>query len=410
MSGASSSRRILITGAGIAGLTAAIAFASRGFAVTVLEKAAKLDEIGAGLQLSPNATRILRELGVMDGVLPAAVRPQALQLRDAATLQHLARIPLGDAAERRWNAPYLTVHRADLQSALLARAAREDDLTLVTGAHVRDAAFHGRGVTVSWDRAGRMEETHGRLLVGADGVWSATRGFVRAGSVARFSGYVAWRTTLRRSDKDGLASRLIPVDDVTAFLHPDFHLVAYPIRAGAAVNLVAVTRGAILPETWSTNADPQPLRNALEKAGAPFATLMADAGPWTAWPLHAVDMSAPMTARGLFALIGDAGHAMTPFAAQGAAMAIEDAAVLASLVGRHLDDQAQALARYQALRRPRLARVARRGAFNRFAWHAGGPFAAGRNLVLKFRRPEALMADLDWLYGWRVDEPLTEAF
>src|SRR5919108_6055886 len=130
------SRQVIVAGGGIAGLTAALAFARRGFAVQLYERAPRLEEVGAGLQLSPNATRLLRELGVLDALLPVAIRPDAVTLRDARSLAVLARVKFGDFAERRWGAPYLVAHRADLQSALLARASHEPDITIVTGSTV----------------------------------------------------------------------------------------------------------------------------------------------------------------------------------------------------------------------------------------------------------------------------------
>ena len=156
-------RQIVIAGAGIAGLTAALAFAVRGYPVRVFERASRLDEVGAGIQLSPNATGILDRLGVLPGLRPAAVRPDAVVLRDASNLAELGRVQLGAAAEWRWKAPYLTAHRADLQSALLAHVAREPGIELVTGATVRDATQHPLGVAVSvcvaaW-RFGAMLET-----------------------------------------------------------------------------------------------------------------------------------------------------------------------------------------------------------------------------------------------------------
>jgi salicylate hydroxylase len=191
---------------------------------------------------------------------------------------------------------------------------------------------------------------------------------------------------------------------VTAFLHSGFHLIAYPVRGGAAINLAAFTPARGLAETWSGQADVAPLRSAMRSTAPVLSRLADEAGPWTAWPIHTVDRRPPWTFPGV-ALIGDAAHAMTPFAAQGAAMAIEDAWTLAATVAAAPDDLAKALAAWEAARRPRVEKVARRGAFNRFAWHASGPVALARNLVLKARPPERLAADLDWLYGWEPREP-----
>ncbi|WP_127597120.1 FAD-dependent monooxygenase [Nitratireductor alexandrii] len=398
------SLQVLVAGGGIAGLTAAIAFAKRGYSVRLFERAPGFAEIGAGLQLSPNATRLLRRLGVLDRLLPAAVRPQAVVLRDARGLVELGRVPLGQAAERRWGAPYLTVHRADLQSALLARAEQDPNITITTGAAVRDAAFHAHGITLSVDRNGAIDEASGGLLLASDGVWSTLRGIALDGMDDSFTGLIAWRTTLRRGSGTGFADRLIGADVVTAFLHPQFHIVAYPIRAGAAVNLVAVTKGDAQSLSWAAGTDSTVLRNAVSGAAKPLFELVENAGSWTSWPLHVVDAKGPWTRPEGVALIGDAAHAMTPFAAQGAAMAIEDAEVLAGIVARHEDDIPLALQIYETERRPRVLRVEQRGALNRFAWNASGPVALVRNFVLKRRSGTRLAADLDWLYGQDVTQ------
>src|SRR5262249_16144741 len=170
------SRQIVVAGAGIAGLTAAIAFARRGFAVQLYERAPRLEEAGAGLQLSPNAVHLLRELGVTDTLSGVAVRPDDVTLPHPPRLKVLAPVRLRSFAEQRWGGPYLVVHRADMQSALLARASKEPDISIVRGATVSDFAVHAQGVTISIDRDGKIFEVLAKLLVGADGVWSTLRG------------------------------------------------------------------------------------------------------------------------------------------------------------------------------------------------------------------------------------------
>ena len=401
------SRQIVIAGAGIAGLTAALAFAAQGFSVHLFERAPALRDIGAGIQLSPNAVRILDRLGVMGGLKPATVVPDALVIREARRLSTLARLPLGPGAEARWRAPYLVVHRADLQSALLGRVRREPDIRLETGATVSDAAFHARGVTVSADIGRQVEETACLLLVGADGVWSGTRRMTGRETPSRFTGFNAWRALVRPESAVGEAlSYVIPPTAVSVFVHPALHLVAYPVRGGAAINLVAVTRGKALAREWSADPDQDQLRRAFARTAPSLASLPRDAGPWTGWPIHDVPEKARWTNPDGLALIGDAAHAMTPFAAQGAAMAIEDAAVLAAVVGAMRNDIPAALERYEHIRRPRIARVAKRGALNQTAWHASGPVALVRNLVLAGRGGARLVEDLDWLYGWDLDAGL----
>ncbi len=400
------SRQIIIAGAGIAGLTAALAFAVRGYSVRIFERSSSLDDTGAGIQLSPNATRILDRLGVLHALLPAAVRPSAVILRDASSLAELARVPLGRSGEQRWRAPYLTVHRADLQSALIAHVAREPAIELVTGAHVRDAVLHPHGVTVSVDTGGRTVPAKGFLLVGADGVWSALRGLAGGKATSQFSGELAWRRTIRAESP--AAKSLVDIGvagAVTAFLRSGFHLVAYPVRSGTALNLVAFTGGAAMAETWSGKVDMAVLRKAMARTAPALARLADDGETWTAWPIHTVQPGGTWVAPGGIALIGDAAHAMTPYAAQGAAMAIEDAETLAVRVAGGRGGLGVALTAWEKERQPRIARVAKRGALNRRAWHASGPVAMARNIFLRMSSPEKLAADLDWLYRWEPPVP-----
>lgn len=387
-------RHVAIAGAGIAGLTAAVALSRTGLNVTVFEQAATLGEIGAGLQLSPNATRILARLDVLRRLTPVATMPKGIALVRARDLRCLATVPLGSGAVARWGAPYLTIHRADLHGALLAAARHADNVEIVTGATVRDAALHAQGVTLSVDAGGTIREVRTDLAVGADGVWSTIRGLGKADGLSRFTGHVAFRAMVR-----GGAHPLLPSDRVTAFLHSGFHLVAYPVRAGDAVNLVGVRHGEAGARTWSSAAAAEAVLAGLRRIAPELRSLVQTTGPWTCWPIHEVDPKIAWTHPAGLALIGDAAHAMTPFAAQGAAMAIEDAEALARAIERHHEDMVAALDAYEGMRRMRVARVRRRGGFNHFAWHARGPIALGRDLALARRKPEQLAADLDWLYG-----------
>jgi salicylate hydroxylase len=350
--------------------------------------------VGAGLQLSPNATRILRDLGVLDAVLSAAGRPEDVRLVDATDLSLIARVQLGRFAEERWGAPYLVAHRADLHRALLASATEHPRIRIVTGVSVTDASF-GRRVSVSVRHEGQNFEAEGDLLVGADGVWSGLRQSTGLGGPARFSGDVAWRSLLPPEVRPGA---IASPASVTVVVHPRFHLVAYPLGSGA-LNLVAVTSGSPIGEEWSVSADPAPLAVAVTGC-APAIRELVRSAQWTAWPI-CTSSSGRWIREGRLALIGDAAHAMSPFLAQGAAMAIEDAATLADAFVKPGADRTETLHRWEQARQTRLARVARRGRFNRFAWNATGVVALARNLVLRTRSAEQLAADLDWLYGWR---------
>ena len=330
------------------------------------------------------------------------MRPDHVTLRDAKSLAVLARVRLGDFAEQRWGAPYLVAHRADLHSALTARAHREPEIRILTGAAVRDFALHGDGVTASIDHGGKVVEASGRLLVAADGVWSSLRGLAGPEGQSRFSGRIAWRAAIRADGAAGnILAGMAEQNSVTAFLHPSSHMIVYPLRGGETINLVVVTAGEARGESWSGPADPKRLGEAVGGASSQIVALIETVANWTVWPIHTVEFERKWTLGGAFALIGDAAHAMTPYAAQGAAMAIEDAVTLAAALAGAPPDAAPALAAWEAARRPRIERVIRRGALNRFAWHASGPVALARNLFLKTRSPERLAADLDWLYGWR---------
>jgi len=387
----------VVAGAGIAGLTAALALAAKGFAVTVFEKAEDLQEAGAGLQLSPNATRVLRSLGVLDHLEKEAVRPQAVILKDAASLAKLARVPLGPSAEERWGAPYLVAHRADLQGALLRTLQRFPSIKLITGAEICRAEFTGSGVMVEIREQGGTRRVEGDLLVAADGVWSKLRELV-GGPASHFTGYIAYRAILTHSSHGALSPGV-----VNAFLSPGFHLVAYPLRGGAATNLVAVTRGAEIARGWSNTVDTDHLLKKMEGAAPALLDLIRDSGRWTAWPIYAAAEGGPWVDRQGLVLIGDAAHALTPYAAQGAAMAIEDAAALATLLVTR-ESLPEALTAFERTRKARVQKVIRRGNFNRLVWHAGGVVAFARNLALKLKSQQSLAADLDWLYAYDAEK------
>lgn len=398
------SRQIVVAGGGIAGLTAALALAQRGFAASVFEQAARFEPFGAGLQLSPNATHLLDDLGVMAHLQRRAVEPAAVLLRDAATLNVLARIPLGAFARQRWDAPYIAVHRADLHAALLNRVVQLGGIEVINGARIAGISTkNGEVLALSVGQGDRSTEIEAEMIVGADGVWSTLRERRFGASRRRFSGMVAWRATIAATSPAGDAFAAIStVDCVTTFLHPRFHLVAYPVSGGATFNLVAVTNGTVDADGKAVRTDISVLKDAMRGTPPALTRLVDETGAWTAWPLNTVDQDGPWTRAEGVALIGDAAHAMTPFAAQGAAMAIEDAVTLAQAVSSAGPDLAGALSSWEATRKARVRKVARRGALNKLAWNASGPLALGRNLLLRLRSPESLAADLDWLYGWRM--------
>lgn len=385
----STPENVLVAGAGMAGLASALALAATGRECLILERAPVLEEVGAGLQLSPNATRILRRLGVLDRLDGIAARPLAVVLVRADTGRELARIPLGRHAETRWGAPYLTVHRADLQRALAGAVEDSPSIGMLLGAAVEKATTGSDGVRLTTAEG----EFAAGLLIAADGVRSDLRALLSPETIAKPTGHIAWRVTALLDDPAIKRAGLDPTV-VTTFLHPDIHLVCYPIRGGKAFNLVAISQETGVPDS---SAFPARLAQ-LASAFSPFGAIK----DWLAWPLNAVGPKPVWRHGERVAYVGDAAHAVTPFAAQGAAMAIEDAATLArSLNGEK--SPANALTRYAAARDPRLARVAKRGAFNHFSWHAAGPMALARDMTLSLLGGRRLAAQLDWLYGHDAD-------
>ncbi|NRQ14512.1 FAD-dependent monooxygenase [Ensifer sesbaniae] len=387
------SRAVAIIGAGIGGLAAALCLARRGFEVDIIERAEALTEVGAGLQLSPNASRILIKLGLLAKLERCWSEPEHIGLVDGVTLSPLASVSAGAFARRRWHAPYAVMHRASLQKVLLSAVEAESSCRLQLG-HQIDAPDEQT-----------IERLTGRrpdIIVGADGIWSRLRNSVPGAGRVSFSGNVAWRMTLTRDTAAGL----LQPNQVTAFLGPRAHLVAYPLREVDGFNLVAIIEGKETDAVWvgkDSDERRQDCLNAFSRWNAGIRSLLEKATAPTYWPLCTVDDGAWQDGRRTV-LIGDAAHAMTPFAAQGAAMAIEDAFELSDCLATGTDVPL-ALATFEARRRPRIARVRRRAAFNHFAYHARGPLRLGRDIVLKLKGPDALAADLDWLYGYGAQRP-----
>jgi salicylate hydroxylase len=396
---------VLIAGAGIGGLTAALAIARQGFPVTLFDQAERLEEAGAGIQLSPNATRVLIALGLADRLAPAIVRPSAVRLRAGGSGRDIAIMPLCAAAHQDapyWGAPYWVVHRADLQSALLAAVECEAGITLKLDARVDGFVLGPQGVTAKISRREGAQEHDGRAhdgraLIGADGLWSRLRESLGARTPARFAGRTAWRAVAPAAD----VPPAFREPQVNLWIGPGGHLVHYPVRAGASVNIVAVTSDDWQSTQWSTAADraevlarfPRPLwaTEARELLAAPER--------WQKWALYD---RAPSTnwGYGPVTLMGDAAHPMLPFIAQGAAMAIEDAFVLAGALARWPDDPTGALRDYERRRQPRTARVQRAARRNDLVYHLGRPAAFVRDAALAALGGRRLLAQYDWIYRW----------
>ena len=378
----------MIIGAGIAGLVAALSFARLGHNVRILERASRLDEAGAGIQLSPNATSVLSALGVLDALLVHATIVRSIDLCAGKSGRTLLALPVGTAAK---DAPFLSVHRADLQKVLLETVRGTSSIRLHLDCQIQSVANAGSAKIVTFVQNDDVRSFSTPLIVGADGIRSGTRRLVSA-VPPEYSGFTAMRATVDLADFPQQTREIFGLPIVRAFVSAQCHLVAYPISGGRCVNLVLIAK--------------TPLGSAVSMRassgfGGPVRQLLESVQDWTNWPLFAVDATKPWTDGQNIALIGDAAHAMLPFAAQGAGMAIEDGFVLAQTVSKHAGDVSRALHDYEHLRRSRVLKVIKRTHLNRFAYHAWGPTALARNLVFKLRGP-ALMDGLSWLYDYRA--------
>jgi salicylate hydroxylase len=362
----------IIAGAGIAGLATALALDRVGYRVAVFERARELEEVGAGLQLSPNAIRALEALGIATELQSVGVAARDVTLRSGRTGAVLARIPV-EASD---GTGYRSVHRAALQAMLLRAVRSRATIDLRLGVGLIDLTETESGVELRFDGG---EPDTASLFVAADGVHSLTAS--RLGmKPPRHTGSTALRYLVRQPPETASPG-------IEAWLGPRRHAVSYPLGDGEGRNLVLIQPVAQSDASgfghWNTELQ------AWIGAGTALGT----------WPILTVDTSERMMPRRHVVFVGDAAHAMAPYAAQGAAMALEDAVVLAACVSS-CTSLTTALSRFSDLRRPRIARVVRRVAFHRLVYHLPAPLSLARDLALARRSPASLSADLAWLYDW----------
>lgn len=396
--------QIIIAGAGIAGLTLALALSAKGFPVQIFEKSATLAEAGAGVQLSPNATRILQRIGVLEQLTPSSVEPQAVCLADGSSGELLLSLDVGHVARTRWGSPYIVCHRADLQNALLEQARSQPNIAIQLQSAVTQYRPDADGITVRVQYHDRIEEHRGALLAGADGVWSNMRNAMSDMERARYTSEIAWRSTIAADRLPESFTALLPQGtNVVAWTGSNAHLVAYPIRSGEMFNFIAVAQDRQGGRRWDAGAVPEtPSQNFIREFDhwhTGIREIMRAGRPWTPWPLFEL-RKCRYRIKERLVLIGDAAHAMTPYAAQGAAMAIEDAWELASALDENSAGWPAALETFDKRRSKRIKAVVRRGALNHLAYHARGPIAIARNIVMRQRPAGKFIEGLDWLYGY----------
>ncbi|MCB1492542.1 MAG: FAD-dependent monooxygenase [Rhodobiaceae bacterium] len=388
---------IAIVGAGIAGLTTALCLARQDRPSVIYEKVRVLSEAGAGIQLSPNATRILIGLGLGRALARHVVAPEAIVVHSGRTGQPLARVPLGEAAEERYGAPYWTIHRADLQDVMVKAVTAHRNIVLKRGAgftHMVEDEANSR-ITVSLDTLSGVETRNHDAVIGADGLWSKMRAALGDTSKPRYTGYRAYRAVVPRD----LLPEPFRQTIVGAWVGKEGHVVHYPVITGFAVNIVVIIRDRSSAEGWGAPA----LGKDVTRHFGTWAKVVQDALEvpgeiWRSWALH--DRTPGMfRGHGVATLIGDAAHPTLPFMAQGGAMGIEDADLLAEEYVSHPGRPDIAFRRFEGQRNARVARIQKAARKNASIFHMRGPLASARDLSLSLMPQSMLIRRYDWLYG-----------
>ncbi|HMA07999.1 MAG TPA: FAD-dependent monooxygenase [Ramlibacter sp.] len=388
-------RRVVVAGGGMGGLAAAVACTRAGWQAKVYDQAREFSEVGAGIQLGPNTTRILVGWDLEPALLDVAARPQLLRARSAHNGWELGRMALGADFARRYGAPYLTVHRADLH-AVLEAGARRVGVDPQLASRITSVTPGPNSVRVGVANS-RYDECD--VLVGADGLWSEIRSQILRDGAPQPTGHLAYRTLAVQADLPaGLRSQ-----DVTVWLGPRMHVVAYPVRAGELLNVVAIVQGSVEgpAQDWDQAGAVADLLAAMGPLCQPLQELVRAMPSWRLWALQDRPpvQSANEMASGRVALLGDAAHPMRPYLAQGAGMAIEDASELGHALATVADtegDVVAALRGYALNRWERCARVQARSRRNGRIFHATGFMRWGRDLSLRLLGERLL--DQPWLY------------
>jgi len=373
-------RPIVIAGAGIGGLSTALALSRRGFEVRVHERAKEIREVGAGLQLGPNAFEAFALLGIEDRMASIAFSPRAIRFRDSTTGDEVFRKNLGESFTGRFGHPYRVAFRADVQLQLLEAVRGETRIEVNIDEGIARFTEDDGGVLVTTDRGRRIAAA---ALVGADGLWSDTRRAILGDGRPIDHGHIAYRAVLDcASLPPGLAT-----DDVEVWVGPGHHVVCYKLRRGELFNVVAIIESQASQDGWEGEPDLAELHRSFERACAPLRQLLPLLDESRVWVLRD-RLPVNSWSRGAATLLGDAAHPTLPYLAQGACMAIEDAVCLAEHFSRRAPAFAAACVEYERERAARTARIQTAAREMGRLNHLAGEAARARNATLAGRDPD----------------------
>ncbi len=384
---------ILVAGGGIGGLAAALALARQGLQVTVLEQAGNLGEIGAGIQIGPNAFHALDRLGVGDLARDKAVYVDGLVLMDAVSDQRICTIPLEAPFRQHFRNPYAVIHRADLHGVLLQGCRADPRVALRTAARVVDYAHETTGVVALLENGERLP---GQALIGADGLRSAVRARLVGDGEPRVSGHTTYRSVIPTEQMP----EELRWNAATLWAGPKCHIVHYPLQGWKVFNLVATVHTDASEAVAGEPVPTELVRASFAHVVPRAQRIIHAAESWKRWVLCDREPQENWV-DGRVALLGDAAHPMLQYMAQGACMALEDAVCLGETLGAEPDDIPAALAAYATARLPRTTRLQLASrAMGEYVYHPAGAQRLARNVWLGAKSPADFYTSLDWLYGF----------
>jgi salicylate hydroxylase len=392
-----SSRSVLVAGGGIGGLAAALALAQQGFEVKVLEQASQIGEIGAGMQLGPNAFHAFDALGVGEQARSRAVYTDYMVMHDALDEYQVGHIPTGAAFRKRFGNPYAVIHRVDAHTALLEGVKAQGQVALHTNTAVQTIEQDDEHVSVI-DQHGQRHQGH--ALVAADGVKSVVRAQL-VGDPHRVTGHVVYRAVVDKAD----FPPELQWNAASIWVGPNCHLVHYPLRGGVQYNVVVTFHSREVEEWGVTEGSAEEVQSYFKDICPKARQLIELPMRWKRWATADRDPVSQWT-YGRTTLLGDAAHPTTQYLAQGAGMAIEDAVTLREALKAHGNDVHQGFDLYQRSRITRTARIVLASREMGRIYHAKGVERLVRNDLWRGRTPERFYDAMEWLYGWRVDNCL----